>query len=188
MPKWYGGSTLNPDELVSRQDQWQSQWARVIRWVDRVREIRTKSETTELDARDGDELIAFFQNCYHLRDWISACRSNLRKKLDEFFQLHFEMGACRDICNGFKHKSLQKPSYDPDFNLYREYDPFQAEIDPSKSSILYRVAFAGGTGIKKYDVFDFAEKCFCLWEEFINREMSHESKNETSGDLGRHEP
>jgi hypothetical protein len=39
-----------------------------------------------------------------------------------------------DICHGFKHNDLRKPSLDADFNLYREYDSFAAEVDPRKKS------------------------------------------------------
>lgn len=171
MPQWYGGSALNPDELAPREDQWESQWARVARWFGRTREIQAKSEAVELGAEDIDVLIAFFQNCYHLRDWIIACRPGLKERLSEFFRQHFEMKACRDICNGFKHKKLKRPSLDPDFCLYREYDHFQADADPLKSSVFYCVAFADGVDVRKYDAFDFARRCFRLWEDFISREL-----------------
>jgi hypothetical protein len=68
MPKWFGGSTLNPDELVKRENQWMQQFFRMTRWNDRVQLLKGKSETEKLTAEDFDTIIAFFQNCYHLRD------------------------------------------------------------------------------------------------------------------------
>ena len=65
MPKWYGGSALNPDDLIQKQDQWKIQWNRVCRWFNRTQSLAKKSETEELTAYDMDELIAFFQNCYY---------------------------------------------------------------------------------------------------------------------------
>ncbi len=171
MPKWYGGSALNPDEIIPAKDQWQSQWSRFQRWYARTRDVREKSETSELSAGDIDLVIAFFQNCYHLRDWLQSSRPDLTTPLQELFAKNFEMRACRDICNGFKHKTLDKPSLDPDFNLYREYDPFQEEIDPSKSSVLYRLAFADAGDVRKFDMFEFADKCFLLWKSFLAKEV-----------------
>lgn len=173
MPKWYGGSTLNPDELIPKKDQWTEQWRRVTRWFRRSEKIKKKAEVKELDEGDIDVLIAFFQNCYHLRDWISDSRPDLKPKLDRFFEQHFEMRTCRNICDGYKHKRLTSGKHpDPDFNLYREYDYFQSDAEPSRSPLLYRIAFAYDNDIKKYDLFVFTEICFHLWEEFISKEMS----------------
>lgn len=73
----------------------------------------------QLTAEDFDTLIAFFQNCYHLRDWLESTRPELRDDISTLFENNFEMRGCRDICHGFKHKDLKRPSLDPDFNLYR---------------------------------------------------------------------
>src|SRR5438105_15175350 len=118
MPKWYGGSALNPDESV----EWRVQWEITVRWSDRVERLRRKSLKQELDIGDIDLVLAFFQNCYHLRDWIAVSKPALKGELNELFRRHFAMGACRDICNGFKHKMLNRATHDKDFNLYREYD------------------------------------------------------------------
>jgi hypothetical protein len=176
MPKWYGGSALNPDELIPPEEQWKLQWQRVIRWFQQSRKIKEKSKVSEPDAFDIDVLIAFFQNCYHLKDWIRTSRPDLAQKLEVFATKNFEIGACRDICNGYKHKTISKPSHDPDFNLYREYDPFTAEVDQSENPIFYRVTFAEGNDIRKYDLFDFAERCFSLWKSFISTELANTQK------------
>jgi hypothetical protein len=166
MPRWYGGSILNPDELAPPERQWVDQWNRLARWRDRVRELQGKAESQGISYPDVDILIAFFQNCYHLRDWIEASQPSLRPELHSFFQSHFEMRACRDICNGFKHKMLSRPSQDPDFNMYFEYDYFQ---EPGKSPMRYRIAFADGNDIRKFDAFELVDRCLRLWEDFRSR-------------------
>lgn len=122
MPRWFGGSTLNPKEIVKPENQWIAQFYRVKRWHDRVMSMKSKSATEPLTAYDFDTLIAFFQNCDHLRDWLETARPELQDDIKKLFEKNFEMQACRDICHGFKHKSLKWPSLDADFNLYREYD------------------------------------------------------------------
>ncbi|MDQ3803035.1 MAG: hypothetical protein M3416_04170 [Acidobacteriota bacterium] len=169
MPKWLGGSTLEPDILMPQQEQWKLQWDRVIRWHNRVDRIKKKSQTSELNAYDIDEVIAFLQNCYHLRDWLQESRPDCRDKVNALFASNFEMTACRDVCNGFKHKRLQRPSHDAHFNLYREYEHFadDGSVNPDK----YSIAFADGVDVRKYDLFDFAECCFRLWESFVSTEV-----------------
>ena len=97
MPTWFGGSTLNPDESMPRDQQWKLQWSRVIRWHQRTSEIANKSIRSEPSAYDLDVVIAFLQNCYHLRDWIQACRPDLNRKIAGLFSCSFEMQGCRDV-------------------------------------------------------------------------------------------
>src|SRR5437660_5290964 len=146
MPEWMG-STLNPDILMPRVDQWKAQWHRTIRWHTRVVDIRHKSRSAELDVNDIDFVIAFFQNCYHLRDWVQSSRPDLSDQLASLFS-NFEMAACRDICNGFKHKQLNRPSLDADFTLYREYDYF-AKVQGGEFPHKHRAAFADGDDVRK---------------------------------------
>ena len=170
MPHWYGGSTLNPRDIAPRGEHWKFQWARVMRWNQRVRQTKEKSLQHELTPEDIDTVIAFFQNCYHFRDWLIASRSNLKGPINQLFRKHFEMGACRDICNGFKHKAVDHPSHDKDFNLYRERDPFEALTLERRVPSKHRVVFAEGTGIRKFDLFELAEKCFELWSQFLRQQ------------------
>ena len=74
------------------------------------------------------------------------------------------MGACQDICNGFKHKSLDRPKLDTDFNLYREYDHFEIE---GLSPVKYRIASAVGPDIKKFDLSDLVASVNQQWKDFL---------------------
>ena|SRR5438067_9942756 len=64
--------------------------------------IKQKALNEELDVEDLDVVVAFFQNCYPVRDWIAASKPAMKNKLDDLFRSHFEMRACRNICDGFK--------------------------------------------------------------------------------------
>jgi len=161
MPEWFGGSALNADIIFPRDEQWKVQWHRVMRWHQRVLELRPK-QLIGLEAADIDLVISFFQNCYHLRDWLCASRADLKPTVNAFYTYNFEMGACRDICNGYKHKTLARASLDAGFNLYREYDHFD-ESHPIK----HRIAFADGDDIRRFDLFELTERCFALCEQFV---------------------
>ncbi|MBN1293340.1 MAG: hypothetical protein JXB48_15985 [Candidatus Latescibacteria bacterium] len=172
MPKWYGGSTLNPDELLSPKDQWIDQWDRLNRWYKRTQLIKVKSKNEELDSFDIDIIITFFQNCFHLKDWLLTSLPTLGQDVQNLFKNNIEMGACRDICHGFKHKKLSNPTYDADFNIYKEYDHFFVETPVSTTPIIYNIAFSYQDHIKKYEMFDFIENCYKIWKEFLeNKKM-----------------
>ncbi len=164
MPKWYGGSTLNPDETVQPKNQWINQFNRVKRWYTCVQTLKNKCEKEMLTENDIDIIIAFFQNCYHLSDWIKSSRPELKEETNKLFKNIFEMGACRDICNGFKHKEYKSPSLDAEFNLYREYDHFALK---GQNPVHYNIAFANDKNIKKYNVFDLVDLCLNNWIIFL---------------------
>lgn len=157
---------------MPRDQQWKVQWSRVIRGYQRTSEIATKSIHLEPSVYDLDVAIAFLQNCYHLRDWIQACRPDLNGKIAELFPRSFESQGCRDLCHGFKHKSLTNPSLDADFNLYREYDHFAAEANPSLNAVKSRIACSDGNDIRKYDLFEFAESCFRIRDGCLVQEIT----------------
>ncbi len=171
MPEWFGGSALSPNSHIPLDNQWRLQWQRIIRWDRRVQAVREEIRHREPTEYDIDIVIVFLQNCYHLRDWLQACRPDLGGKVDTLFDKHLEMKACRDVCNGFKHKHLNRPSLDPAFNLYREFDHFEAEANPSSNSVFLRIAFADGQDVRKFDRFDFSEKCFGIWRDFLAKEL-----------------
>lgn len=171
MPEWFGGAALGSGLGVPPCDQWKAQWSRVQRWHRKVRRIREKAASTELDAFDLDDLVAYLQNCYHLRDWLEVSQPALKSSLDAFFEKQFELGACRDVCNGFKHKLLKRPSHDPHFNMYREYDHFLGEAQSGCSPVVYRLAFVDGDDLRKLDLFEFTDTCFSLWRDFLVNEV-----------------
>jgi len=89
MPEWFGGSALRPDMLIPLTEQWQPQWNCIIRWYQGVQRVKENSRQIEPTDYDLDIVITFLQNCYHLRDWISACLPDLRAKVDALFDGHF---------------------------------------------------------------------------------------------------
>jgi hypothetical protein len=50
MPKWYGGSTLNPNETEKPENQWMAQFFRLTRWYERISSLKSKSENERLNA------------------------------------------------------------------------------------------------------------------------------------------
>ena len=177
MPKWFGGSALNPDGIIPKDKQWQIQWDRVTRYFERSILIKM----TMFSGRQGltkfeiDDLITFFLHAYHLKDWIKSCRPDQKEKLSVLFS-NFEMQCCRDLANGFKHKKLINPSVDADFNFYREFDCFALEKG-NKNTVLFRIAFEDKNhNIKKFDTFELIQTVYKHWKDFIKKNLIDENK------------
>jgi len=167
MPEWFGGSATNPRSIIPESDQWVLQWNRMARWAKRVSDIELKSKTQEIDEYDHDTIIAFFQNCFHLGDWIRSTHPELEQAWYKFQNNHVEIGACRDICNGYKHRTLNKPSHDKDFNFYCTYDAFAAAKGETGNHVKWMIAFEKGSELLKYDVFVFSNRLKELLQKFI---------------------
>jgi hypothetical protein len=163
MPEWYGGSALKPDALIPAARQWEPQWHRVDRWYQRAMRHRVKSTTTPLDPADLDDLLAYFLNCFQLRDWLKAARPDLSSSVVSLFNRNLELRLCRDIANGFKHKHLERPSHDRDFNFFREYDHFSTGSNP----VHYYLTFDVRGKLLKFDVFDLIERCHELCSSLV---------------------
>lgn len=98
----------------------QEQWARVLRWYQRVlnADCCPNANTDEV----VDFSLAFFLNCFSLRDWLRRSPRVTAKEVSDLFSSP-ELKLCRDLANGYKHLHLDKPSVDANFSLHREYDP-----------------------------------------------------------------
>ncbi len=92
---------------------WQGQFARASRWLDRLMHARSPEDAE-------DFLYAFFQNCYHLRDWVLAELSS--SDVDSFFRDSLPLRICRDAANLTKHLTLdRKPAQGHELSVLREY-------------------------------------------------------------------
>src|SRR5262249_11565420 len=100
---------------------WRSQHDRLKRWSRRLHEFGDDGSFQER----LDFFLAFFLNCYALRDWFINSNSISQIELDNLIQSNEAMRLCRDICNRSKHLTLNRPaSTDPNFSIGSEYDHY----------------------------------------------------------------
>lgn len=81
------------------------QYKRVKRYLNRLE--HQDRDSTEYD----DDLWAFFQNCYHLKDWIKndpSVRADIASKVEGFVNNNLELRICSDLANRIKHLSLDR--------------------------------------------------------------------------------
>lgn len=86
---------------------WNLQFSRVLRSLKRIEEINNDDSDEFLDA-----LLTFFQNCWHLKEWIrnddglpTHVRSAITREAEKLESLQF----CADLANGSKHLKLTTP-------------------------------------------------------------------------------
>lgn len=137
---------------------WESQFDRVTRWHERAAAVLKSGESHTLSEGDWDVIYAFFMNAYHMGDWMIADRVITRDQWSWFIRENFELGLCRDLCNGLKHRRLTHPStVDPAPWTRREYVP------PPLAT--------GGQGGERWYVQAGEEKDFYPFEELIDKIM-----------------
>lgn len=86
--------------------KWEEQYSRVKRYYDRIKCLNNNQIEYE------DDLWAFFQNCYHLKDWIKngqvsqQIKESIENKISTTNCTYLPM--CADLANRTKHSTLDK--------------------------------------------------------------------------------
>jgi hypothetical protein len=152
---------LSPNGL-GEQDHWIIQWKRVSRYYKRIKVI--ESNKRECSMYDYDDILSFFIHCYHLYDWIKRSYPNLEKKLLSFRKDNNEIGCCRDLCNGFKHKNMDSPSFSSDLRGMFTYD-YLSEKDKNPNVPIFLFNIDGK--LVRYNAYELVERVYLLSENFI---------------------
>lgn len=133
---------------------WRSQLNRVERWFARLSGVEALSDIELLDF-----YLAFFMNCYGLRDWLIVSGAVPEAEMDRYIFADQSMCICRDVCNRSKHLLLtRKASADPHYQILREYIHHE---ETTRWFIL-----VAGT---KRDLFDLACACISFWRQFFEK-------------------
>lgn len=136
------------------------QWARVLRWRERLRELMRQRMADPNEAMDF--ALALFITLYHVGDWIKATDPTLERAVTEHVRRNHALRLARDLANGSKHLTLTTPSVDPHILTAREYAPAPLDRTPHPGYRL--VMLAGGENI---DMLDLADRCVAAWREFL---------------------
>lgn len=141
---------------------WTGQYERMLRFYHRT--INADNDIDKLDYA-----LTFFQNCFHLKDWIPVIEQidklDWKKKWEKFISTNQEMKLCRDICNGSKHLKLTNPSINKYFALLLEYEPYNQRL--GKSLTEWKL-FTDG---QKYSLIELMQACIRSWDNFIKTEL-----------------
>ena len=158
-------SFLNLFEHLDNLIMWLQQYNRVNRWLDRIRNISNPDNQVKPDDA-MDYIIAFFQSCWHLKDWLMNDQNikvdeRLINNIKEFVEKKSKyIKISQNIANGSKHLDFK--------NYGRLMSGLSAKIVVDQDSQTWQSATYEFTqeGIT-YKVVDLAIQCFNEWELFL---------------------
>jgi hypothetical protein len=154
---------------------WAEQWARVLRWYSLFEKTNAGREQDELTSEHYlDEVYAFFQNCFHLKDWLrqDPASASAVGDVESVINNSLNLGLCADLCHGSKHMKLtRKVRVSRDTRIthqdaqigVHDYALGTGPEVPSTFAAQYQVEAAG----KTYDAFDIAKGCVAEWETYL---------------------
>ncbi|MDO8676501.1 MAG: hypothetical protein Q7K16_02525 [Candidatus Azambacteria bacterium] len=148
---------------------WQfiEQYKRMERWHERLEITCSRIPDGFGPLEELDDVLAFFQNCYHLKDWVKNDDSSGIPGIDvENFVNNSEfLKVCGDLCNGSKHLKITKPKTHGDTKINRHvYLRHGGHVnDP-----IVKREFIIKSGENKYEALDLANKCIKEWKKFFN--------------------
>ena len=153
---------------------YQEQLARVRRFLTRVEDLAVDPKLElppERQAEYEDMLYAFFQNCWHLKDWIkndAAAPNTLAVPIENHCKKYQSLLLSADVANGTKHLTLNRP---PRLGgkvvakiMVRVTD--SAATGESSSEVRYAYEIIDAAG-KSYDALALARQAVNVWETLI---------------------
>jgi hypothetical protein len=113
-----------------------------------------------------DFVWAFFQNCWHLRDWIHndpSLPKNLRANVMEEWKREPCLLVCSDLANGTKHLALDRPRDGEGAKHSHRVLEVMAG-DSSQTKLLYYVARGNG---ERLEALSLANACMRAWVRIL---------------------
>lgn len=116
-----------------------------------------------------DEIYAFFQNCYHLKDWIkndASLPDAIRRGVEGFINSEQSLRLCADVCNGLKHLELNPERVRSHENPKFGKKHFNVGLGVLPT-ISVKCEIATDTG--RIDAFHLATEALESWKKFITK-------------------
>lgn len=136
----------------------------MMRAYTRLKKINTNNgnSISNTEARDATE--EFFNQCYHLKDWLKKDTSLPPTKIEDFISSSKSLSLACDLCNSFKHAGLDNP---PRSGKHLERINTHVNFDLGSSGFIAsaraEVTF-DGEGV---DTFVLATNCIKDWNLFF---------------------
>jgi len=150
--------------------KYNEQFERMKRYFIRFKQINDGKIHDTASPNYDDDIYAFFQNCYHLKDWIKndpTCSG--WNDVEQHINGNTDLCICGDLCNALKHLSLtrtHRSTEDPSFSNSNMTVKINDGIGVSEQvdiSIKYTISANSGD----IDAFELAERCVEAWNQYI---------------------
>lgn len=152
-----------------------NQFERMKRYLARFKQINDGKTHDLTSPHYEDDVYAFFQTCYHLKDWIKADPTCLNWGcVENLINTNTDLAICADLANALKHLSRtrkMRSTANPSFAGSHVHLNITDGIDTHEGvyiAIDYKISTASGD----IDAFELAERCVAIWENFINSNLA----------------
>ncbi len=142
------------------------QYERVKRWYDRFSALNNGRTHDSFSENYVDDIYAFFQNSYHLKDWIkndSAVPVAIQNAVEPYITSTRCLRLCADICNSSKHLSLTNPRSNEAPAFGAKHYGLNLGAGSQKIQLKWEVDTSNGP----IDAFQLARECIDAWEVFL---------------------
>jgi len=157
------------------------QLARIRRFLDRLEKLSVNEELelpTERQEEYEDMLYAFFQNCWHLKDWIrndATAPSTLKDDIESHCKHYQSLMLCADVADGTKHLTFDKQKrtnkgHRPGGKIKPEimirFTESFATGESTSEGVRYQYRITDNAG-NSFDALDLAKRAVSDWETLI---------------------
>jgi hypothetical protein len=156
--------------------EWHEQYGRMMRWFKKFERISKAGKIVDtVDALDV--IYAFFQNCYHLKDWVAKDASlptSIRLGVDRAISENNSMIICDCLANGTKHKELSMTRRRKAINsiVFRPKIELTIVADhPEKSKGYYAWNLVINDNEMEIKGIDLARNCIIFWSTYLKSEL-----------------
>lgn len=153
--------------------EYEEQLERTRRYFTRFKQLNDGMEHSAPSEMYMDDIYAFFQNCYHLKDWLKndpAYTSHTGQQIEDHVTNTQSLSICADICNGSKHLTFdRRPRSGDEPKMAKKVltmdvtDSLSGDELPMMIKMQVEVEHAGN----KLDAFQLATAALQSWESFI---------------------
>ena len=150
---------------MSDLHRWEEQWKRVGRWFERF-EATAKGRVHDRESEAyQDEVYAFFQNCFHLKDWLKNDEASRTAAgdVEQLIKKSPPLSLCADLANGSKHLTLDKLRVDAATKIGARHYDLHVGGESERIAVSYAVEAAGETR----DAFELAHACMREWSAYL---------------------
>jgi hypothetical protein len=162
---------------LSSKHKYSEQFERMMRWYRRFEDIRWSRykpfsdgvSAEEVFWQHTDDVLAFFLNCYHLKDWIKqddTISESARDEVETYINENKCLRICADLCNSIKHLKLTSRRELADVALDSS---LWTSVGTDSNYILVKVSVV--VDDTEQDAFELASECIQKWQEFVTNHL-----------------
>ncbi len=146
------------------------QFDRVNRLYVRFERLNSGMDLDRFTEDGVDDIYSFFQNCYHLKDWLRddpKYTTHSNSEIEAHVTNNAHLCICADVCNGLKHLTLRtlRSGAEPKFG--KKTIAVNIGAPGANAHITIGVKIEIVHNGKSYDAFDVATGALKAWTDFI---------------------